>query len=346
MEKRKKNFTTLVLVFIVFLILGFSTGETAKAAMPKVMSWATMPMGSASYIVTAALSKTVQKYTGVRVSVEPTRGVRDWGPLMAKGEIQFANLSVTSVIIAAMGKPPFKEPYKFIRLVSAGHISYNAIYAKKDSEIRGVKDLKGKRCYYEFKGHLWHGKLGETILKAYGMGKSDVKWLVMSSPKEALRDVIEGRADSFQWALSPLFIELKSRAGGYPIPLDKSATKYIENNIPGLYAAVAPKGFMGLDSDYVTTMFPNSLWTSIDVSEEVVYQSVKAMYDHHDEYKNVHKNLAKWNLQNATKKPAIPFHSGAIKYYKEKGVWTPGLEATQQKNLKLFGEIWGAPVSR
>jgi TRAP transporter TAXI family solute receptor len=297
--------------------------------------------------VTAGLTKVVQKYTGIRVSVEPTRGVRDWGPLMKKGEIQFANLSVTSVMFALLGKPPFKkDPYKFIRLVSNGHIGYQALYAKKGSGIKSVRDLKGKRGYMELKGHLWVKPWSELLLKGHGLEKKDMKWLAFGSPKEALKDVIEGRADSFVWALSPLYIELKSRVGGYPIPIEESAARYIEEHLPGMYMDTAPKGFMTLDSDYLCTSFPNSLWTSVDVPENVVYEVTKALYDHYDEYKAVHKNLQLWSLKNATKRIAAPLHPGAIKYYKEKGVWTPELEATQQKLLKRFGEVWGAPVSK
>ena len=346
MEKKKKIFVTFSLAFAALLILGLAPGNKAHGAMPKVISWATMPMGSSSYVVTAGLTKVVPKYTGMRVSVEPTRGVRDWGPLMKNGEIQFANLSVTSVMFALLGKPPFKQdPYKFIRLVSNGHTGYQSLYAKKGSGINSVRDLKGKRYYAGPKGHIWGRMWSELLLKGHGLEKKDVDWLVFSSPKEALKDVIEGRADAFMWALSPLFLELKSRVGGYPITIEESAARYVEENLPGMYMDTAPKGYMMLESDYLCTSFPNSLWTSIDVSEEVVYNTVKALYDHYDEYKTVHKNLQLWSLENATKRIAAPLHPGAIKYYKEKGVWTPELEATQQKLLKSFSEVWGAPVS-
>ena len=76
---------------------------------------------------------------------------------MKNQEMQFANLSMTEVMFALLGKPPFeKAPYKFIRLVSNGHKNYEGIYAKKGSGIKSVRDLKGRRCYMELKGHIWH----------------------------------------------------------------------------------------------------------------------------------------------------------------------------------------------
>jgi len=40
-----------------------------------------------------------------------------------------------------------------------------------------------------------------------------------------------------------------------------------------------------------------------------------------------------WSLQGAVKNPEIPFHTGAIKYYKEKGVWSGQLEERQKELL-------------
>ncbi len=50
--------------------------------------------------------------------------------------------------------------------------------------------------------------------------------------------------------------------------------------------------------------------------------------------KTYHRDLAHWNAKNSLINVQLPFHNGAIKYFKEKGLWTPALEATQKRLLQ------------
>ena len=62
--------------------------------------------------------------------------------------------------------------------------------------------------------------------------------------------------------------------------------------------------------------------------------SWKAIYGHHDEWKKVHCFARQWKLKKATLIRVIPFHVGAVRYYKEQGVWTSELEGQQKALLK------------
>jgi TRAP-type uncharacterized transport system substrate-binding protein len=58
-----------------------------------------------------------------------------------------------------------------------------------------------------------------------------------------------------------------------------------------------------------------------DFPEDLAYTIVKVLIEHVNEVAKVHADAAEWNLQNYRRMIAIPFHPGAIEYYKEKGVW-------------------------
>ena len=66
---------------------------------------------------------------------------------------------------------------------------------------------------------------------------------------------------------------------------------------------------------------------------ETVYQVVKTIYDHHDEWKSVHPIARRWNVKHAIDNAVQPFHEGAVRYYKEKGIWDAQMEAKQKELL-------------
>jgi TRAP-type uncharacterized transport system substrate-binding protein len=61
-----------------------------------------------------------------------------------------------------------------------------------------------------------------------------------------------------------------------------------------------------------------------DLSEDLVYNILKAVYENEEEKNAIHPLAKMYNVKNAFRgTPGVPvnFHPGAIKYYKEKGIW-------------------------
>ena len=74
-----------------------------------------------------------------------------------------------------------------------------------------------------------------------------------------------------------------------------------------------------------------------DISDDLVYKVTKAILDNNDEFATYHKIAREWTAENSVQNIALPFHEGAIRYYKEKGLWNDELEAEQQELLKQGG---------
>ena len=62
------------------------------------------------------------------------------------------------------------------------------------------------------------------------------------------------------------------------------------------------------------------LIASPNVKEDVIYNITKALIENQTELASAHAKGKELSLQTATKGVSIPFHPGAVKYYKEKGV--------------------------
>jgi hypothetical protein len=66
----------------------------------------------------------------------------------------------------------------------------------------------------------------------------------------------------------------------------------------------------------------NVILVDQDLEEQLVYNIVKAVFENIDKLRASHPSMKKFSLDMATIGSLVPFHPGAVKYYKEQGVWT------------------------
>jgi len=85
--------------------------------------------------------------------------------------------------------------------------------------------------------------------------------------------------------------------------------------------------------------YPYSLWAYATVDPDIVYNVVKAMDKGYNIYKDMHKAMPAFQIKNAIKDPSpVPYHDGAIRYFKEVGIWTPEMDKWQAEQLKAYEE--------
>lgn len=79
----------------------------------------------------------------------------------------------------------------------------------------------------------------------------------------------------------------------------------------------------------------NYMVSRADIADEVIYEINKALWEHCEELGAFHPMMKTWNQENfVSNKLFTPYHPGAIKFLKEKGIWTDALEA---RNKELLG---------
>jgi TRAP-type uncharacterized transport system substrate-binding protein len=83
-------------------------------------------------------------------------------------------------------------------------------------------------------------------------------------------------------------------------------------------------------------LFSNYLVSRTDVTDDVIYAVVEALWNNYEELAAIHPMLVQWKPERFIDENAIvPYHDGAVRFYKEKGVWTDAMEARQQELLAM-----------
>ncbi len=117
------------------------------------------------------------------------------------------------------------------------------------------------------------------------------------------------------------FIDLDFNPGVRFIGIEPDVMGKILKVNPGYLSTVIPQSaYKGMTEDVPTMGVATVLVVNKDLSDDVVYNMAKALWDNHGEFVKVKKIWNEVSLENALAGAAIPVHPGAQRYYDEKGV--------------------------
>jgi hypothetical protein len=120
-----------------------------------------------------------------------------------------------------------------------------------------------------------------------------------------------------------------------PIPTDKAAGILEEPQLKGYRTVKIRKDAIhGVDSDLDAVAVGTFAATRADVPDDLIYEFTKAFFENIEQFYPVHASAKEYTVAGSLEEPTIPFHPGAIRYYKEIGAWTPELEKKQMELLE------------
>ncbi|RJR48872.1 MAG: TAXI family TRAP transporter solute-binding subunit [Desulfobacteraceae bacterium] len=343
MRRRKmKKIVALLVCMFLWSCLSTQAGyakDEKKADWPKHISWSS-PSGP-KWTTAVGFTALIQKYTGVSSSaLGPSGGtMADIQSLVSKNA-EIAWNSNPSVHEAWIGGGAYKKmgPQKWIRALSGGYEAFWLIIARGNSDIKSFKDIKG---------HRWGGDVmigsdltdqtRDGLLKIHGMTKRDYKSFPITKFAELVDMMKEGRVDVvafFAGTPSPYAIELATAMDLTWISLEPEAAKKVPETLYGHQAGIIRAGsYKGQTKDVIAAAHMTIPIVHEDLHEDVVYGIMKALFDHPDEMEAIHPSAKDFARKPATLQVTAPYHRGAVRYYKEKGLWTAELENLQKKIL-------------
>ncbi|AEC16100.1 TAXI family TRAP transporter solute-binding subunit [Gallibacterium anatis] len=210
-----------------------------------------------------------------------------------------------------------------LRAVFSIHPEPFTVMARDDSGIKSFDDLKGKRVNVGDPGSGTRATMN-VILKAKGWDDSVFKVASELKPAEMASVMCDNNLDAITYNVGHPNGALKEAAASCDAHLvsvtGPAIDKLVADN-PYYAKAVIPGGlYKGSDQPVDTFGVYATLVSSTDVSPEVVYDVVKAVFDNFDRFKRLHPAFANLKEQDMIKNAlSAPLHEGAVKYYKERG---------------------------
>ncbi len=316
-------------LFFLFEIGVVSYADAAPAAQS--INLITNPAGMGMYTIAVAQGQLISRKTGLQIIVQPSQGPKVIPYILESGDGQAATLSVNNTFWAYKGISEYKKPYPFLRVLQAGNENYFAIITKEKSGIKAIPDLKGKRVTYSVTSYMTQLVL-ETELLAYGLSAAkDVTIVKTEDNSTALRDLDQGRTDAAACGLGgSKMAELSRKSKIVVLPFDPNKIAFVQKEMV-MFPAITPGNLSGIDPGLKVIATPNLLIARADLSEEVAYQMVKALIENYAELKAVNPVLADWKPEVAARELPVPYHPGAVRYYREKGFWNSKLDQLQRK---------------
>ena len=285
--------------------------------------------GSMVAAMTVAISKIVSAKTILKMRRQVMGGTQKYIPVVDAGELQFGLSNIVQYTMAKEGRDLSKRPYKNLQLVTTLMRFRTGLLVRNDSPIKTMEDLRGKRFASGFKGAPLFQTYFSAFLQNGGMTWNDVKKIPAVGLRQHWNLFKQGKVD----------VAMAGVGGGPNKDMNAkipSGVRYLSFNTSTSGAKMATKNLrggmyekVGKKKNYVAIRQPAylfgydfMLFTNKGVPAATVYEITKAM---HDNVKDFHAVSGIWRSYNEKRmskdQGGLAYHAGAMKFYKEKGLW-------------------------
>ena len=343
--KRKKVFCKIFAVAFIFLmnILPQTIFAADGIQFPKTIAWSAYPTGTGGYSQAVAIGNILQRQYSVNLRVIPGRNDVSRLATLRAGRVHFSAGGSESVyaqegILNFASRIWGPQPIRVLMSNFSDSCSFTFAMAS-DAGVEQISDIKGKRVTW-VQGAPSLNNATAALLAYANLTWDDVIPVEVGGYNASIDAVLNNRADMAGGACnSPPFLRIEASPRGLTFAqfshANTKAVGRVRERLPWYVPHIAFEGptIPAEGIEVFTSAYPFLVGLESS-SETMVYSMVKIMHTHFDEYKNNAPGAGGWTLDRQKFEQAfVPFHTGAIRYYKEIGAWTPEAEENNQKNL-------------
>jgi len=314
--------------------------------LPRSVVIGTNTPGTVFYALASGLAKVASEAGPIPATVQPYTGTSTLLPLLDSGELDFALVNGVDMGMAYAGPQKIKVGGKNdfahtpnVRLVMRGAPLMIGLLVRKDSPLKSIQDIKGKRLTGEYPAHqaVWFNMFG--LLASAGLSWKDVTVVPVPAVNDGVDALVQGRADVSAHAVnSPKVREADAAVGVRHLSADCSpqGEQRVRRAVPGYYTRLVKAGAAAaMVEDTCVIAYDIYFATHKSAPEAVVTAIVKAVWDNEAKLKPIHPTFREWTqARAASAEITIPYHPAAIAFYREKGVWKPEMDQAQAKLLQ------------
>jgi len=311
---------TLLFVLVGLCVVGM---VTAASAGELKLILATGGTAGTYYPYGGAMSKIWNsKIPGMNVTAQATGASVENVRLMNKDEVELALVQSDTIDFAFNAKETFKEKLTKMAVVAVLYPELIHIVVRGELDVKSFSSLRGKKIGVGAPGSGTEANFRQ-LLDVHKMTKDDVSTQFLSFAESA-DQFKDRRIDAFMvtgGVPTAAIMDVATQRDIKILPIDDTMISIMTNKYPFLAAAVIPaNSYKGVTADVKTVAVNAVLIAHPKLSETVVYNMTKALFENQAELAAAHAKGKVLSLQGAATGVSIPFHPGAAKYYKEKGV--------------------------
>ena len=295
----------------------------AVAADQNQVTLMTGPQGGVWVPLGGALKGMWEKaIPGLQVQAQPGAGIANVrGVDEGKAQVGIANSSTT--VDGLEGRPPYPKKVTKVCQMANLYPQYFQVVAASNAKVNSFADLKGKTVVTQPKGNTGE-LLTELILKVNGMNYQSLgKINFQAAYTDAVALMQDGHAQVFTLgttAPASSVMDLASARDVQLVPVDDKTMDALKKMNPGYYKGVLKAGtYPKQTKDVPVIAYSAHLIAACDLPENMVYTMVKTIAGNVDSMSATNKAMANLTPKDMAVDIGVPFHKGALKFYKEVG---------------------------
>ena len=318
-----KRIIAILMVLAMIFSLSACGGTADGGAKPTTMTMGTGGTAGTYYGYGGILGSQIKTSTGITVNVVSTDGSKANILGIDAGNYQLGTVQSDVMAYGWDGSRSFEQEGALDSFRVIGGLYAEAVQlVTMDPAIKSVADLKGKKVSIGAAGSGVYFNAVD-ILAAAGLSERDIQpqYQSFADSADALKDGKIDAAFIVAGAPTPAIQELCTTTSAKLVPIDGDVAKKLMESSPYYTTYKVPaKTYDGQEKEVTTVTVKATLIVSASASEDDVYNITKSIFDNIDAITAAHAKGAELSIENATDGITVPFHAGAAKYFKEKGV--------------------------
>lgn len=340
---RRSLTTCLVLAVFLLFSSNISLAQSSQSAFPRQMAWTAYNLGSTGYNQAVAIGAMLREKYDVILRVIP--GQNDISRLLPlkTGRVDFS-VNGVSTYFAQEGMFQFANsqwgPQPVRLLMTSNGLSNQAVAVAADTGVMSFSELRGHRIPY-VRGAPALNVSMEALLACGGLTWDDVVRVDFPGYDASWNGVINGDVDAgFGTTVSgPMFRVEASPRGIRWLPAPHDDEGCWERMLaigPYFTKHFATRG-AGIDPEnpHEAGTYPYPMLTALeDQDNDLAYALTRAIHENYDDFKDSDPGAIGWALERQVFQWVVPYHDGAVNYWRDIGVWSEELEDHNQSLVR------------
>jgi len=297
-------------------------GLGGQDASAQTYGLATMQPGTLTHTVASAIAKTLKEKGGLNTLVQATAGESVLIPMVARNEMELGMANMLEVVEGIETGKLQKD----LRIIGSIYVLRMGFFARKDSGIVNMADVKGKRVPAGYSAMRTLDKNTQAMLATAGLTLNDVKPIMVPNVLRGGDDFMAGANDMFMFSFGgPKVREADATVGGVRAVKVGDSPQGLEASrkiFPyGYFSEVKPiPAYVGVSEPMKVYAMDYILFTNAKTKNETVEKIIETMTRNKADMVATAPAMNDFSIDTMYRKHDMTYHPGALKYFQDKKI--------------------------